>query len=79
MLSIGAYEAKTHFSQLLERVAAGERILIMKHDVPVAILQPAERAKELSVEEAISQLEQFRIGKLLNGLTIREMIGEGRR
>ena len=28
MTSLGAYEAKTHFSALLERVARGERIAI---------------------------------------------------
>ena len=41
--SIGAFRAKTHFSQLLERVAQGEEIIITKHDKPVARLVPAER------------------------------------
>ncbi|MEO6807531.1 MAG: type II toxin-antitoxin system prevent-host-death family antitoxin, partial [Isosphaeraceae bacterium] len=31
--SIGSYEAKTHLPQLLERVAKGERITIMKRGV----------------------------------------------
>jgi hypothetical protein len=35
MQTVGAYEAKTHLTQLLERVAKGERITITKHGVPV--------------------------------------------
>ena len=42
METVGAYEAKTHLTKLLERVAKGERITITKHGVPVATLQPAD-------------------------------------
>lgn len=34
------HEAKTHLSRLLERVAAGERIVISKAGTPVADLVP---------------------------------------
>jgi len=37
---VGTFHAKTHFSQLLERVAKGEEIIITKHDRPVARLVP---------------------------------------
>ena len=37
---VGAYDAKTHFSELLERVAAGEQITITRHGSPVARLVP---------------------------------------
>lgn len=41
---INVHEAKTHFSKLLERVMAGERIVIAKAGKPVAVLTPvAER------------------------------------
>lgn len=36
------HEAKTHLSRLLERVEAGERIVIARAGKPVAILTPAE-------------------------------------
>jgi prevent-host-death family protein len=40
--TIGAYEAKTKFSELLSRVAAaGAEFVITKHDRPVARLVPA--------------------------------------
>ena len=39
---INVYEAKTHFSKLLDRVMGGEEILIGKAGVPVARLVPIE-------------------------------------
>ncbi len=43
--TVNVHEAKTHFSKLLARVAAGERIIIAKAGKPVAELGPvtAER------------------------------------
>ncbi len=38
--SYNVHEAKTHLSNLLERVAAGEEVLIAKAGVPVARLVP---------------------------------------
>ena len=40
MLKVGTYEAKTRLSELLERVAAGERISITRHGEEVALLLP---------------------------------------
>jgi prevent-host-death family protein len=79
METVGAYEAKTHLSQLLERVAKGQRIAITKHGVPVAILQPYDAEKHVDVEEVIRQLRDFRESNTLAGLSIREMVEEGRR
>ena len=79
METVGAYEAKTHLTQLLERVAKGERITITKHGVPVATLQPADSAKKKPVREIIDQMKRFRSRHRLDGLSIREMIEEGRR
>ena len=41
MITVGAYEAKTHLSNLLERVAKGESVTITKHGRPVAVMRPA--------------------------------------
>ncbi|MGI8971893.1 MAG: type II toxin-antitoxin system Phd/YefM family antitoxin [Dehalococcoidia bacterium] len=78
MTTVGSYEAKTHLPQLLERVARGEKITITKHGVPVAMLVPARR-RRLDVQTAVDKLKEFRKGRSLNGLTLREMIEEGRR
>ena len=78
-MAIGAYEAKTHFSQLLDRVENGERITITKHGRPVAMLVPAEPAKKRPVADVIEEILEFRKGNRLNGLKIKDMIREGRR
>ncbi len=79
METFGAYQAKTHLSKLLERVIKGERFTITKHGVPVAVLQPAESVKRADPKLIISQLRKFRDKHILKGLSIREMIEEGRR
>jgi prevent-host-death family protein len=79
METVGAYEAKTHLTRLLERVAKGEKIMITKHGVPVATLQPADSAKRIPVRDVINELKRFRSGHRLEGISIREMIDEGRR
>jgi prevent-host-death family protein len=41
MSEVGVHEAKTHFSELLRRVATGEKVVITRGGVPVAELVPA--------------------------------------
>jgi len=77
--SVGAYEAKTHLSELLRRVEKGERITITKHGHPVAELVPASDERRQRVSEAIAGLKEFSKGRKLDGVTIRELIDEGRR
>jgi prevent-host-death family protein len=78
MDKVGAYEAKTHLPKLLERVAEGYRVMITKHGVPIAVLEPYDPEKSVDVKDIIVQLREFRKGKRLEGLTIREMVEEGR-
>lgn len=40
MATVGVHEAKTHLSQLLRRVAAGEEVVIERRGEPVARLVP---------------------------------------
>ncbi len=79
METVGAYEAKTHLTQLLERVAKGEKITITKHGVPVTTLEPADPSKRTSARDVIDQLKRFRSGYRLKGLSIRDLIEKGRR
>ena len=39
-MEVGVHEAKTHFSKLLRRVAAGEEIVIARGGKPIAKLVP---------------------------------------
>jgi prevent-host-death family protein len=76
MKQVGVYEAKTQLPRLLDAVERGETIVITRHGRPIARLTPM-RPRRRSVEETIEAIEQFpRIR--LDGITIRELIEEGR-
>jgi len=78
--TVGAYEAKTHLSELLEKVEAGEEIIITKHGAPIAKLVPVK--KEASVEEraaAVRRIQKLGARLSLAGLKIKDLIAEGRR
>ncbi|MBN2495004.1 MAG: type II toxin-antitoxin system prevent-host-death family antitoxin [Deltaproteobacteria bacterium] len=79
MESIGAYEAKTHLPRLLARVAKGERIVITKHGVPIAVLQPLDREHRTDLAEIIAELKTLRHKHRLIDLSVKELIDEGRR
>ena len=78
--TVGAYEAKTHLSELLEKVEAGGEIIITKHGAPVAKLVPVR--KEASAEQraaAIKRIQKLSARLSLGGLHIKDLINEGRR
>ncbi len=79
MNSVGVYEAKTHLAKLLKRVAMGERITITRHGVPVAELTPPTAERKLTAQEAVAAIRELRKGVRLKGVTIKELIEEGRR
>lgn len=47
MAQVNIHEAKTHFSKLVERVEAGEEIVIARSGKPVAKLVPVGRERRL--------------------------------
>jgi len=78
--TIGAYEAKTHFSHLLERVETGEEITITKHGSPVAKLVPVKRKSTPEERRAaIERIKKLSQGITLGGLKIKDLLNEGRR
>jgi prevent-host-death family protein len=83
MQTVGAYEAKTHLPKLLAQVAMGEAITITKHGVPVALLTPVpsqetSRHKQ-ELASVIADLRALKRETSLSGLSVRELIEEGRR
>ena len=76
---IGAFEAKMHLPQLLERVRKGERFVITKHGNPVAELMPFRKRDPEKIRAAIEDLKAFQKAHRLGGLSVREMIEEGRK
>lgn len=77
--TIGAFQAKTHFSALLEQVEKGEQFLITKHGHPVAKLIPITRFSQSLVKQTIQQLKVFGSQHTLDGLDWKELRDEGRR
>jgi len=79
--SIGAFEAKTHFSQIIDKAESGEDFIITRRGKPVAKIIPFEKKKEMTRKEAIAELMEMR--KLYRGepgsFDIREAIEEGRK
>jgi prevent-host-death family protein len=80
MASIGAFEAKTHLSDLLDRVARGEKITITRHGIPAALLVPVtETAPKLTHQEIVEGMRALRKRVKPGKMSIREMVNEGRR
>lgn len=79
MITAGAYYAKTHFSELLNKVAQGEEVQITKHNVPVARLMPDAPRRTESLPETIAKIHRFRARHKATRDEITEMIREGRR
>ncbi len=78
MITVGAFEAKTHLSSLLDRVAAGEDVVITKHGKAVARLVKANDAARRDVDAVIAKLRALRAGVTLDG-SWKAMRDEGRR
>jgi prevent-host-death family protein len=78
--TVGAYEAKTRFSELLADVANGETVVVTKHGVPVAQIVPVHK-RFAEAAAAIDEWRRYRREHnitLGEGITIRELIEEGR-
>lgn len=79
MKTVGVFEAKTHLSALLDRVARGEKIAITRHGVPVAVLAPPEDSAPMERQRAVERLLELGKRQSLKGISIRELIETGRR
>jgi prevent-host-death family protein len=79
MESIGAFEAKTHLNELLQRASKGETIRITRRGVPVAKLTPPDDGEKADVRSLAEAIRQLRKGATLGKIKMRELIDEGRR
>jgi prevent-host-death family protein len=75
---VSAFEAKTHLSALLDRVAKGEEVVITRHGRPVARLVPAAAADREDVDAIIARIKALRVGQTLGGLCWKNLRDEGR-
>lgn len=79
MITVGAFDAKTHLSTLLERVARGEEVVITRHGKPVARLIPETAAQRADMDAIIGRLKAARAGITLGDLDWKALRDEGRR
>jgi prevent-host-death family protein len=78
MARVGAFEAKTNFSALLERAERGEQIVITRRGKPVARLMPLAPA-DGEASQAMARLRELRKGTTLGGLSWKELRDAGRK
>ncbi len=79
MITIGAFEAKTHLSSLLDKVEAGEEVLITRHGKAVARMVPEATHAGDRLDEVVGRLKEMRRGTLLDGLDWKELRDTGRK
>lgn len=76
--TLGAFEAKTHFSALIQAAERGETIVVTRNGKPVAQIGPIIGDKpSLTAREAMNGL--LSIGARLRGVKLRDLVDEGRR
>jgi prevent-host-death family protein len=79
MKEVGAFEAKNTLSALLDLVEAGEEVIITRHGKPVARLAPPRGAFDRKeARAAAAAIRGMSEGATLGGLTIKDLIDEGR-
>ena len=78
MQEIGLFEAKNKLSELVDRAARGEKIVITRRGKLTAVIGPAQPKR--SAREIFDDLERIRkrAKPLPKGLTIKDLIEEGR-
>ncbi len=76
MKTIADVEAGVRMAELLEQVAGGETVVITRQGREVARLVPPPAP---TVDEVIDGLRAARKGVTLGGLSVRDLINEGRR
>jgi len=81
MTTVGAFEAKTHLSELLRRVEQRhEKIVIQRNGRRVAMLVPCERESVTDRgEQSLREMRELRSRAKSAIGSIRELIDEGRK
>jgi prevent-host-death family protein len=79
MQEFGAFEAKTHFSSLLEQVEKGEQIIITRHGRPIARLVPIGKKDAEKASATIERMKSFCKGNSLRGLDWKSLRDEGKK
>jgi prevent-host-death family protein len=80
MHTVGVFEAKNRLTTLLDEVEGGGEVIITRRGKPIARLAPLEtgfnRAKARAAADGLRELSK---SCTLGGLTIKDLISDGRR
>ena len=77
---VGVFEAKNRLTSLLDEVESGGEVLITRRGKPVARLVPAEPGFDrVKARQAADGLLALSKGLTLGGLSIKDLVNEGRR
>jgi prevent-host-death family protein len=81
MTTVGIFEAKNRLSELVERAARGEEIVITRRGEQVARLMPPQVPDAVGRAQTLAaRIRQSRARQALGGgVSIRDLIDEGRR
>ncbi len=80
MSKVALTYAKSHFSELAERSAKGEEIIVTRHDKPLVKLVPAIRPSQEHIERLFAEMDEIRSGtRLGKDLSIAKLKNMGRR
>jgi prevent-host-death family protein len=80
MQTVGVFEAKNRLTALLDQVEGGAEVIITRRGKPIARLAPIEAGfNREKARRAAEGLRSASKGLTLGGLTLRELISEGRR
>jgi prevent-host-death family protein len=81
MQTVGAYEAKTKFGELLAMVGKGESFTITKHGLPVAILTQPLESKIGNAEGTIKAIrgQRAKFAQAFNQVSVKALLEEGRK
>ncbi len=79
MRIIGSYELKTHLAEVLDAVENGQAVTVTRHGKPIARILPPVPAGREGVRAAVKGLMAFARQPLPKGVTIQNLIEQGRR
>lgn len=81
MERIGIYDARAKFSELIERAASGEEVVITRRGKPIAKLVAAGSGSAAAARRksaAVKRIDRMREEFDIRGVNIRKLIEQGR-
>ena len=80
MKTITATELRDRWAQTLAAVDAGNSVVVTRHGVPIARLDPPTRSSRMTLDEAMAAIRDIHSRVTLgDDLSVRDLIEEGRR